>query len=113
MKEINESLREAHIICLAELDPEGDRKKRLTKGEWGTWKIIKNKKYLGTNRPFSYTWKVKISEIKRLGPLHWLAHIREKTWLKRGDLEDLISAFNDICGYQWIWKAWNKTRAKG
>jgi len=99
-------------ICMADVDYEGDRKKRLAKGKWGTWSITKDRKYFTTDRP-RYLYIIKLSELKKDGPLHWFAHLRSKRYLKRGDVEDLIKAFDDIFGYDWPWDAYNQMRRGG
>lgn len=78
-----------------------ERRQRLIKGKWGAWYLTKDRECFGINRLYPY--EIEFSEIKRRGPLQWFAHLREKTWLKRGDLDDLINAFDDLFGPSWIY----------
>jgi hypothetical protein len=91
------------LISLKELSEiaERERAERIRRGRWGAWRINWRKKTLSINR--SYPYEIALEEINRLGPLHWLAHLREKAWLKRGDIEDLIACFDDLFGFTWIW----------
>ena len=86
------------------------RERRLARGKWGAWYITKDKKCLGINR--SYPYEILLSEIKRDGPLHWFAHLRQKTWLHKIDIADLILAFDDLFGYSWIYDGIAAARAK-
>jgi len=86
------------------------RDRRLAKGKWGAWYLTKDKKSLGINR--SYSYEILLSEIKRDGPLHWFAHLRQKTWLYKIDIADLILAFDDLFGYSWIYDGIAAARAK-
>ena len=89
------------ILSLEEIGRQADeeKRKRLIKGKWGAW--YRKRGSLGINR--CYPYEVPISIIKEGGPLSWFAHLRQKIWLQRGDLEDLIQAFNDLFGYNWIY----------
>ncbi len=86
------------------------RDRRLAKGKWGAWYITKDKKYFGVNR--SYPYEILLSEIKRDGPLHWFAHLRQKTWLHKIDIADLILAFDDLFDYSWIYDDIAAARSK-
>jgi len=92
------------LISLSELSKEAERERaeRMRRGRWGAWRINKKRKTLSINR--AYLYEIDLDEIKRLGPLHWLAHLREKAWLKRGDVEDLIACFDDHFGFSWLWR---------
>jgi hypothetical protein len=91
------------LISLKELSEiaERERAERIRRGRWGPWRINWRKKTLSINR--AYLYEIDLDEIKREGPLKWLAHLREKAWLKRGDVEDLIACFDDLFGFSWLW----------
>jgi len=98
------------IMSLAELSKiwDKEKKERIKKGKWGAWYLSKNRQYFCINR--SYVYDIPISQLKFDGPLHWLAHLREKAWLKRGDIEDLIKAFDDLFGYGWFYKGMDRKK---
>lgn len=85
-----------------------EKKERLQKGKWGAWYLSKNRKYFCINR--SYLYDIPISDLKRSGPLRWFAHLTGKTWLKRGDIEDLMKAFYDLFGANWIYRGLDKNK---
>ena len=94
------------LDCLAE-DPE--KKKRLAEGKWGAWYLIKGRrKWFGINRAYPYEFE--FSRLKSETCLEWIAHLREKTWMKRGDIEDLMLAFDDLFGYGWMYDEINTLR---
>lgn len=83
-------------ITLKEIGKKADQKKaaRIKKGRWGKWYLSKDRKEIVINRMYPYS--VTLKQIESDGLIHWLAHIREKSWLKRGDLEDLMQLFEDM-----------------
>jgi hypothetical protein len=76
---------------------EEERSERLKKGRWGAWHLCNRRKWLCINRGYPYEL-----ELSADSPLKLFHHLRDKTWLQRGDLEDLLAAFNDIFGYSWL-----------
>jgi len=81
---------------LEELYRKADREKatRIKKGRWGAWYLSKGRKEVAINR--AYPYNVPLKQIESDGLIHWLAHIREKIWLKKGDMEDLMQLFDDM-----------------
>jgi len=90
------------------------REKRIEKGKWGAWYFTKNKKYFGINRLYAY--EIEVSRLKSEGLIKWLAHLRHKTWMQRGDIEDLLSAFDDMFDsdfdIDWMYEELNAAREK-
>ena len=103
------------LESVAELERRADeeRAERLRRGRWGVWRVVKSRQVLSILRgnPKS-PYEIDLSDIYQDGPLHWLAHLREKTWLQRGDIEDLIALFDDVFGVSWLWDAYNGRKQK-
>ena len=81
---------------------EAKRTARLKVGRWGGWYLCGKGKWLGfkglyPNKTIPYEF-----ELTSDSPLRLFCHLRDKTWPHRGDLEDLLAAFNDIFGYSWL-----------
>jgi len=87
---------EISLLSLTELGRRAGREKvaRVKKGKWGAWYLSKNKKDIVINR--QYVYAIPLERIKSEGPINWLAHMREKTWLERGDLEDFMQSLDDM-----------------
>jgi hypothetical protein len=100
-----ENLEELGKISDAEIN------ERIRKGRWGAWYLTADRKSFGILRAYAY--EIELDQLESDGPLRWLAHLREKTWLRRGDVEDLISAFDDLFGYGWIYAALNNDKRGG
>ena len=82
-----------------------EKEERIKKGRWGAWYLTKDRQYLVINREYPY--RIELRRIKEEGMLEWFAHMKEKGWMQRGDLEDLIHCFDDLCGCGWLWDAVN------
>lgn len=83
---------------------EKERAARLKIGRWGAWYLCGQGKWLGfkglyPNKNVAYEF-----ELAAKSPLQWFCHMREKIYPNRGDLEDLLAAFDDIFGPGWFRK---------
>ena len=88
---------------------EKERAARLRKGRWGDWYLCGpgRWKYLGIRRPDLHTFNLTLEN-----PATWFGYIRrDEPWLQRGDLEDLLAAFDDIFGDSWFWEAIYRQKA--
>lgn len=104
---MNEEEKEPMTMTVAEFGRQAEekRRQRLARGKWGVWYLTRSRKRFGIKPPLHphHPYEIELSVIERDGPLHWLAHLREKTWFERGDLEDLMSAFDDLFDVGWIY----------
>ena len=85
---------------IEELDRQlaGERAARLARGRWGCWRVADGQ--LTTARFPGY--EVPVGRLRADGLPAWLAHFRQKDWLERGDVEDLMACFDDLVGPGWL-----------
>jgi len=91
---------------------------RIRKGKWGRWELTADRKALKFCPTADFqglSYEIPLSRIESEGALEWFAHLREKSLLfQRGDIEDLISCFDDLFGVPWIYDGFkHKGRKKG
>jgi hypothetical protein len=64
------------------------------KDHWGHWFLdAENQQLVYSPRPFRETYWIELERARGyLDQGKWLRHMAEKTWMKRGDLDDLAAA---------------------
>ncbi len=88
-----------------------ERAERIRRGRWGAWRIIKSSGILLYEPHRRY--EISLRELESRGPLHWLAQLRHKLWLERGDVEDLLRLFDDFFGPSWMWEEGQRRKGQG
>lgn len=101
------------LMTLAEVSAIADLelRERLRRGRWGSWRVLKSKGILLYEPHRRY--EITLQCLESMGPLHWLAHLRHKLWLERGDVEDLLRLFDDLFGPSWMWEEVQGRRGPG